>query len=121
MSYRQLNHHGEVTPWVRPSRSDVYKVRFIVGVFTGNMKNGKKLRVDMYEPITVTCKDMGRNTPSKLKKLIKSRTNLAHLAFESRIEKYLSGKRRVGLPKKKGYFYFLNMREIKSDEPLPAQ
>ena len=100
------------TPFVEPISGKVYKVSYYIGRFSGEMKNGKEIAINVYEPIIVTKKENENKTKKEIRKMVSERTKKAKESFRKRVEKITSGKKRIGLKYHKGYFYFLNAKEV---------
>ena len=101
------------TPWIKPfSESYIYKIRYFIARYEGNMKNGNKVRTNVYEPIIISKEEMKDTNIKQLKKMVSFKNKLAKKAFANRINNYLSGNKRIGMPGYKGYFYFINAEEI---------
>jgi hypothetical protein len=99
------------TLWRKPVNKH-FKIKYFIARYKGNMKNGREIFTNVYQPVVITEKQEKKD---KNRLLEKAKIEQAKIWFRNIIIKNLSGKKRIGLPSYKGYFYFLNAEEITNE------
>lgn len=101
-----------ITPLINPFSGIVYEIRYYLARYKGNMKNGRKIIINLYSPIWITKDEKQNLSSKKIYDLFEKRSKKAEKDITNRIRKYILTDKRIGLPGHKGRFYFLNPESV---------